>query len=389
MVISVNQPIKILSLSFLFIFLGFSGVERYLTAFFSEAGMTEVGFYSLILIYLFFLLFDPLSAVFVSKYGAKKCMILASIFYSLFILSLLSENVILIYFASALLGIAASFLWTGQNSYLIRVSDEKSYGAASGFFNSLKSLGAASGVLFLGFLITIFYFQLPFLIFSVFPLIGLILLLHLKDVRVEAKINRFQLLRKSITSKTALRLSALWFSLYFIFGLTIGIIPIQIKDILGIFYVGILSSLFFILAIILAYPLGKLSDIIGRKQMIIFSYILLILGLFSLYLSKSVFPLMVGILLLALIWTILRTVTIALVGDVATKNNLEFLTALFWMVQNIGVVSALFLSQIFKTEIQILYLISIFIVAIFLIILLPLFRLKIEEIREKISQEVF
>lgn len=388
MALSVSQPIKILSLGFLFIFLGFSGVERYVTAFFSEIGVIEVGFYSLILIYLFFLLFDPLSAVFVSKYGAKKCMILASIFYSLFILSLLSKNVILIYFASALLGIAASFLWTGQNSYLIRASDEKSYGANAGFFSSLQALGAALSVLFLGFLIAPFYFKLPFLFFSIFPLIGFILLFQLNDIRVEEKISRFKLLKKSITSKTALRLSIIWFSLHFSFGLAIGIIPIQIKNILGLSYIGILSSLFFILPITLAYLVGKLSDIKGRKTMIIFSYMLLTTGLFSLYLSENIPLLIIGIVLLALTWTILRTVTYALVGDVTTKSNIEFLTALFWMIQNIGVVSALLLSQIFKAEIQTLYLISIFIVVISLIILFPLLRLKIEKIKEKISQEV-
>lgn len=385
---SVNKQIKILSLSFLFIFLGFTGVERHITAFFSEAGAVDVGFYSLILIYLFFILFDPLSAIFVSKYGAKRCMILASVFYSLFILSLLSKSTFLIYLASALLGIAASFLWTGQNSYLIRASDEKSYGANAGFFISLQSLGAASGVLFLGFLIAIFYFKLPFLFFSIFPLIGFILLFQLNDIRVEEKISHFKLLRKSITSKTALRLSIIWFSLHFIFGLTIGIIPIQIKNILGISYIGILSSLFFILPITLAYLVGKLSDIKGRRKMIIVSYVLLIMGLFSLYLSGNIPFLIIGVVLLALTWTILRTVTSALVGDVTAKSNIEFLVALFWMVQNIGVVSALLLSQIFKAEIRTLYLISIFVVATSLIILLPLLKLKIEKIREKISQEV-
>lgn len=383
-----GQPIKILSLAFLFVFLGFTGVERHITAFFSETGMVEVGFYSLILIYLFFALSAPLSAVFVSKYGAKKCLVFASLFYSLFILSLLTKSPALIYITSVLLGIAASFLWTGQNSYLIRASDRNSYGRASGFFESSKALGSALGVLFFSFLIAIFYFELPFLIFSFFPLIGLILLLKLKDVRVEEKISRFRFLKKSLTSKTAWNLSIIWFSLHFIFGLVIGIIPLQIKDIIGLSYIGVLSSLFFILPITLAYPSGKLSDIKGRKPMIIFSYILLILGLLSLYFSKSPLLLIIGIFLLALFWTIMRTITYALVGDVSTENNLEFLTALFWMIQNIGVVGALVLSQVFKAEIAILYLISIFIMIISSITLLPLFRLKTEEIKEKISQEV-
>jgi len=385
----VSREVKILSLSFLFIFFGFNGVQQYVTTFFSEAEIVEVGFRSLILIYLFFILFDPISAVFVSKYGAKRCMILASIFYSLFVLSLLSKNVILIYSTSALLGIAASFLWTGQNSYLIRASDEKSYGTNAGFFSSLQSLGSAFGVLISGLIIGKFFFKIPFLIFSTFPLIGLLVISKIRDLKVEAKLNRFKLIKRSILSKTALKLSTFWFTLQFIYGLTIGIIPIEIKNTLGISFIGILSSLFYALPILFSYFFGRLSDILGRGKMILLSYLLVIIGLISLYFSSLAIFLILGIILLALNISLMRPVSYALVGDVSTKTNLEFLTALFWMIQNVGIVGALILSQIFVAEVKIIYLISLFVIAISLIILLLLLRLGIEKIREKISQEVF
>ncbi|MCK5176971.1 MAG: MFS transporter, partial [Candidatus Aenigmarchaeota archaeon] len=179
----VSKEVKILSLSFFLIFLGFNGVQQYITVFFSDTGLIDLGFYSLILIYLCFTLSEPLSAVFVSKYGAKKCMIISSIFYSLFIISLLSKSVALIYLCSALLGIAASLLWTGQNSYLIRASDKKHYGENAGFFNSLQSLGSALGVFILGFLISVFLFDLSFLFFSIIPMLGFLLLFKLKDLK--------------------------------------------------------------------------------------------------------------------------------------------------------------------------------------------------------------
>ena len=384
----INKEIKLLSLSFLLIFLGFNGVQQYITTFFSDIGAANLGFQSLILIYLFFILFNLLSASFVSKYGARRCMIICSLFYSVFIISLLSESVILIYFSSSLLGIAASLLWTGQNSYLIKVSDEKHYGSNSGFFNSFQSLGSALGVLVLGFLIPVFLFNTSFLIFSIFPILGFLLLFRLKDLKVKQKTNHFKLIKRSITSVTSLKLSSFWFATNFVFGLVISIIPLQIKDILGISYVGVLSSLFFILPIFLSYHFGKLSDIKGRINMIIFSYLLLIISLVFLSFSSNVLFLILGIILLALNWTITKPITSALIGDVTTENNLEFLTALFLMIQNIGVVSALFLSQIFKLEVITLYLISIFIVVVSLIILLPLLKLDIEKIKEKISQEV-
>ena len=385
---SLPKEIKILSLAFLLIFLGFNGVQQFVTTFFSESKIIDVGFDSLILIYLFFVLSNPLAAVFVSKYGAKKSMILASIFYSVFIFSLISKSVALIYFASILLGTAASFLWTGQNSYLIRASDEKTRGASSGFFNSFQSLGSVLGILILSFLIAKFSFNLSFLFFAIFPLIGFLLLSKLIDLRGEQNVNRFKLIKKSITSITALQFSIIWFSWSFIFGLIIGIIPVEIKNNLGMAYVGILSSLFYIIPILFSYIFGKFSDIKGRKPMIILSYIVCLLGLIALYFSNGAVLLVMGIILIAMNYAIIRPISLALVGDVATKDNLEFLAALFWMAQNVGIISALLLSRMFKTDVQIIYAISIFVIGISILILFPLLRLKIEKIKEKISQEM-
>ncbi|MCK5040459.1 MAG: MFS transporter [Candidatus Aenigmarchaeota archaeon] len=385
---SISKEVKLLSLSFLLIFLGFNGVQQYITTFFSDIGAIDLGFQSLILIYLFFILFYPLSALFVSKYGAKRCMIISSVFYSIFILSLLSKSTVLIYFSSSLLGIAASLLWTGQNSYLIRASDKSCYGTNSGFFASFQSLGSALGVFILGVFISVFLFNASFIIFSIFPILGFLLLFGLRDLKAKQEINHFRLIKKSITSTTALKLSSLWFATTFVYGLVIGVIPLEIKNVLGISYIGVLSSLFYILPLFLSYYFGKLSDIKGRRIMIIFSYILLLIGLVFLSLSSKTIFLISGIVLLALNWAIIKPITYALVGDVTTEYNLEFLTALFWMVQSMGVLSALLLSQIFKLEIVTLYLISILIVICSLIILLPLLSIGTKKIREKISQEI-
>lgn len=384
----VSRQIKILSLGFLFIFLGFNGISYYITPFFSEANMINVGFWSLILTYSFFILFNPLAVVFILRYGAKKAMLLAPLFYSLFIFFLLTKSIFLVYLASSLLGIVAAFLWTGANSFLIMASDDESYGANSGYFTLLQSIGSAFGIVFLSILVDKFLFKIPFLIFSIFPAIGFFLLFELEDLRGKEQRNPFPLIKKSLTSITALKLSTLWFIVFFILGISMGIMPIQIQKTLGLSSVGMLLSLFYIIPIFFSYFFGRLSDIKGRKPMIILSYLLLMAGLFFLYFSEKSIFLISGVFLLALNWTIARPILYALVGDVSNKSNLEFLTSFFWMVQNVGVVSALFVSQIFKTEIQTIYLISIFVTIASLIILLPLFRLKMEEIRKKISQEV-
>lgn len=180
---SVIRDIWLLSLGFSFIFAGYNSVQQFVTTYFSQAGLASTGFLSLLLVYVFLTLSNPLSAILVSKYGAKICMALGLLTYSLFIASLVSKFTPLVYFASCLLGIGASLLWTAQGTYIVKATDEKSYGANSGFFYSLLSAGSVIGILILGFLVSKFSFNLPFLIFSILPIIGLFFITQLKDLR--------------------------------------------------------------------------------------------------------------------------------------------------------------------------------------------------------------
>src|SRR5260370_16733166 len=110
MKISISKEITLLSLAFLFSFAGYNGVQQYVTTFFVHIGLPQVGFQSLILVYLFFVLSNPLSALVVSRYGAKRSMAVAILFYALFILALLSKSIFIFYFASSFLSIPPSFL---------------------------------------------------------------------------------------------------------------------------------------------------------------------------------------------------------------------------------------------------------------------------------------
>lgn len=380
-----NKEIKLLSLGFLLIFFGYNATQQYLTTYFSTIGLQDVGFRSLILIFLFFLLSGPLSAIVVSKFGAKRSMIIACLFYCLFIASLAS-TVLLIYLTSALVGFAASLLWTGQNSYLVRASDEKNYGENSGFFNSALTLGSAGGILLLGVFINTFNFKSSFLVYSILPLIGLALLTQLKNLPIEQKSNQLKLIKKSLKSITALKLSAFYFSFSFIFGLVLGLIPLEIKNTLSITYVGVLTFAFWIMPILFSYISGKISDVRGRKIMITLAYIFGILGLTSLYFSQYSILLVVAIVLLALSYAIFRPMSFALVGDVSAERNLIPLTALFWMAQNIGILSALLISSEIQT--RAVYLISIFVISVSSIVLFTLLKLDLKEIKLKLLQEI-
>jgi MFS family permease len=382
----VTKEIRLLSFAFFFAFAGYDGAQQYITAFFSQIGSPRSGFQALILIYLFSTLAEPLSAIVISKYGAKKSMTIALFFYALFLVALMTKFLVFIYLASALLGFAGAFLWTGQNSYLVRATTDDNRGTNAGFFGTLLFLGAVVGVIVLGLLTSIFSYQSAFLSAAFLTLIGVIFVFRLRDLPPEKSANHFQLLRKVMTSKTAWQLSMIWFSLYFVFGLAIGLIPIEIKNTLGVSYIGGLSSLFYIMPILLSYGSGRLSDIKGRKAILGVAFLICFLGLISLYFSSMTLLLLMGVILISVYYSIVYPITLALVGDVTTKKNLEYLTSFFWMIQNGGMVISLILSTFIQTKM--IYIISIGALSLSLLILLPIFKVGFPAVKQRISQEV-
>lgn len=380
-----QQPadLKKLSWGFFFLFFGYNSVQQYLTNYFDQDGLYAVGFKVLILIYLFFTLADPLSAVVVSRFGPKASMIAGTVFYCLFILAVATKLPMVIYPAGVLLGVAAALLWTGQNSYIIRVSDPTAYGRSIGFFGTFMALGPALGIPLFGFLISKVSFNIPLLIFAVFPLIGLLYLFQLKNVAVEPVSDHWRLLRKTFTSKMILRLAFIWLASFFAFGLAIGLIPISIGRSLGLGFVGPLTLIFYLLPIILSYFLGSISDKYNRLALMAGLLLLGSLGLLLLFFANSPPLFFIGVLLLAASSS--SPVAGALVGDVSNNRNLAFLTAVLWTAENIGIVSALVLSSFVQSRNT--YLLSMMVLLSAAGVAYLLSKTRIEKIKEVLSRE--
>ena len=382
-----TKGIWVLSIAFFFIFSGFNAVQQYITAFFSQNKVPQTGYYSLILIYSLFTLSDPFSAFFVSHFGAKRSMAIGAIFYGVFILTLITRVQVLIYLASALLGSAASLLWTGQTSYLAQVSNGNTRGINAGFFSTFFSLGSALGVLMLGFFISHISYTVSFFLVALLPLTGFLILLALPETQTQLRTsNHWQLLKLAITSKTALQLSLIWYAFSFAYGLAISIIPIEVKNTFRISSIGSLFFVFYLMPILLSYFFGKLSDRKGRKTVLTAVFIISILGLGCLYASQAPISIVGGITLFAIGYSSFLPITLALIGDVSNEKNLNFLTALFWMIQNLGVVSSLILASFIHSSI--VYAVSIAILLIVFLIVMPLLRVNVTVLRKRLSREV-
>ncbi|MEK7611105.1 MAG: MFS transporter [Patescibacteria group bacterium] len=379
-----SEDVKKLSFGFFFIFLGYNSIQQYLTNYFFLTGFPRLGYFSLSIIYLFFILGSLISPVVVARVGPKKAMTHAVAVYGMFILIVGLKIPALLYLFSALLGIAAALLWTGQNSYLISISPKNSYGKNVGFFGTLLVLGTSLGIPLFGLLAAKASFSLAFLLFSTFPIFGLLLLLRLKETQVLINGGSLLLIKKTISSPTALKLAFVFLASYFTFGLAIGFIPLDIKDNFGFSYVGPLTSLFFIVPLLLTYYVGSLSDKLGRLPLLIILLAASSVGLLLLFFSTALAWYLLGIILLSLGGS--SPIIGALIGDVAESRYLPYLTASVLIAENVGVVTALFFSSLSQT--RHIYLLGALVLSAAVAVCLFLNRRGVRALRVDFTREV-
>ncbi|HIH10621.1 TPA: MFS transporter [Candidatus Woesearchaeota archaeon] len=384
--LGINRNILLLSLAFFFIFLGFSGVQQYVTSYFEDAGLSSVGFVSLILIYVFFTLTSLFSSMILVKIGSRLAMIIGALLYGSYIISLLYPRSWLVYVISALLGVAAGLLWTGQGTYLVRMSSSDSYGKNAGFFNLFFTLGSALSGFLVGFVAGKWSYQLCFLISALFPIVGFFLLTRLENVAIAESKDSFQLFVRSLTSGTAWRLGIAVFAFKLMWGLVIGSIPLLIKETFGLSWIGIITGIFFVVPLLSSYFFGLYADRTDKLRFVLLSFLLPIFGLWCLMYALTGFLLIVGILFLALQAAILNPLRQAMLGDITTDKTLEVLTALFFTLENLGIVTAFVLSLFFSG--QFLFVVSLGVVLLSIFVMASVYWKGSAVVKERLNKEL-
>lgn len=381
--------VKILSASFFTIFFGYNGAQQFLTSYFSDLGIVKTGFWSLILIYFSLTISNFFSGFIVSRFGTKKCLIFGALFYSLFIFSLISRNIFFIYSASVLLGFGAAILWTAQGTFLVKASVPNYFGRNSGFFNVFQQLGTVVGIVITGILIIKFSFSISFLILGFLPLIaGLILFLLKKTDSREVNFpqNLF-FLKKLGKNPYFLKMGLIWFSFSLVLASVAGRFPLEIKEHFNLGSIGFILPIFYFLPIISSYYFGKISDIKGRNIFLIFSLFLISIGflLFTIqkWLGLDFLIFITSFFLVSLGYAIFASIKFAMLGDVSSGDNLEYAAALFNQFGNLGYVVILLFNIYFSVTLT--YLVSFLIVFTSLIIILPVLKLNMRAIKEKIN----
>jgi MFS family permease len=375
-----------MSLAFLFVFLAYGGVQQYVITYFNGLNRSHVGFVSLILIYATNSICSPLAAAGVARFGAKRAMLASLPFYSLFILSLVTRSTPTIWVASITLGVAASVLWNGQNTCLVRAAYDDALGRSAGFFALFNAAGTGIGVVIVGLAIVRTSYTATFLVAAVVPVLGAICIAQMNDIGAPDVSRRVRAL-SAARSKTAWRISVIWFSGSFVFGLALSVIPLVIHASLGLAYVGILTSCFYVVPILASYTVGNQSDIRGRKTLLYVAGICGAAGLIALTFSNvGGAVVVIGVVLVAVSNSMGAPITTALVGDVATELNLASIVSLFRMMQGAGIVAGLVVAAVLRgtTALEI----SLGSLIVCFAVFLPVFREDIPEIRSRIAREI-
>ena len=383
---AVSRDVKFMSIAFLLTFVAYDGVQQYVITFFNGAGRSNVGFVSLILVYASSAVASPLAAAAVSRFGAKPAMLASLPFYSLFILSLGTKSTAIIWAASIALGIAGGGLWNGQNTYLVRAAHEDALGTNAGYFSVLKAVGSGAGVVVVGFAVVRTSYVATFVAAALLPVLACLCVARMSDIRAEHRHNRLRHALSALRSVTAWRLSALWFCTSLVFGLVLSAIPVVIQGTLGLAFVGVLTSCFYIVPILTSYATGNQSDIRGRRALLLGACAAGTVGLIALNLPYTAVTVVGGVLLLTVCNAMLTPITTALVGDVATPVNLESLVSLFRMMQCIGTVAGLVMAGIVHGST--IFAVSLVGLAICFAVSLPVLRRDLPDIRRGIAAEI-
>ncbi|KAE9548178.1 hypothetical protein FO519_008612 [Halicephalobus sp. NKZ332] len=111
----------------------------------------HAGYISPAIIYATFTCTNLLAASIIGVLGPKISMVIGACFYALFECGFLFLNEPFLYISSALVGVAASMMWTAQGKYLAMNSTEETAGLHSGLFWGVSQICITGGGTFLYF----------------------------------------------------------------------------------------------------------------------------------------------------------------------------------------------------------------------------------------------
>lgn len=334
-----------LILAFLLIFMGFDTAQMYFSSVFSTEDIESISFISLSLIYVTLALSTLFAPNICRKLGNKKSLFLSSLFYPLFVISIIFRSELLIYISSVFLGVAASIIWTAQGVYITKITTDENRGFYSGLFFSLLPIGTFFMVLGISFIIEYINYTSIFLVLFLIMLLGSFSFLFLSDVKNTNVYKKTTL--QTLYKKKMLLFVPFVVSSYYFAGFMLSVAQVRVADLFGLAAVGKIASVYMISLVIFPFLVGKLSDKYGIEKFSYISAISSIIGFAILYASESLLLIALGTVLVSYHFASCMALSYPIVSRLFGKE-LDSAMAARWMVSSIGVsiplLSSLFLS---------------------------------------------
>ncbi|KAF2071472.1 hypothetical protein CYY_007206 [Polysphondylium violaceum] len=346
--------VLVLGISFCVLFTAFSPTQNLETTL-----NADLGFLSLSILYGFLSFSNFFSPMVVLKAGEKISLIIGTLAYVLYIAANIKVTPETLCIASGILGIGGAILWTAQGSFVIRCSTEKTLGLHTGIFFALFQVNQIIGNLGTGVLLNhglnlsiLFIILSAVCASSIFGFLllgnpikvdenGVPLVLEKQDdipmkQRLMATVNILKE-RPIQLLIPALFYSGISQSFFF------GVFP----PLTGKMYLGYIMAVFGVCDALGSVGIGKASDVIGRKPLIIFSTVCCIGGsIFAYFISTRIEHNQIGYYficagLLGFADAGFNTLLYSLLGALYPKKG-EAAVAVFKFVQSIASAIAFF-----------------------------------------------
>jgi len=263
----------IMGLGFMMLFTAYNTTQTFVTKLLSDEGFGNLGFYSLALLYVVVSISVFFSPVIVPRTGERISMWIGAICYIGYIASLVKIIPAVVYASSVVIGFGASILWVAQGAFLTKCSDESTRGRNSGIFWGLFQLSGILGNLgAYGILEMDEPPSFLFLVLSACGGVGVLILLLLRPIKSKTdndKVKSVVVLFKQAFSLFARKEMLLLLMLMFFSGFELSYFSGEFPLLMEKKIIGAVMSVFGVAEVLGGLVLGKLSDIVGRKLMVL------------------------------------------------------------------------------------------------------------------------
>jgi len=274
------KPLK--SLYFLTFFLS---IQFAFTAYVNSSYLANfVSTKSVSLIFTFSALLAIIGLFFIPKILSKYCN--HKILFSLVSVSLVSlfglfssQTALWIIFFFVLYLLTNYLIVFSRDIFIESYSEDKTTGKTRGLILTATNLGWIFAPLVSGLIIKYFGYSQMYLLAAAFMFIGLIFILgpirKLKDLP-HRRIPLLETIKKMIANKDIKKIYLANFMLQFFYSWMVVYTPIYLNQNLGFSWdkIGIIFMVMLTPFILIEYPLGKLSDKIGEKRLLIAGFII-------------------------------------------------------------------------------------------------------------------